>query len=1510
MTATRLLVCAVLVGLTAGNVAMGDAPAPSNDALRQKLVKTMNDGNYKDAYEGLRKLALDPKENPREVGNDLTQAVQCLQNLNRVHEIDALLAEVVAAQKTNWRLLWSAAQNTMNIPHHGFIVAGEFWRGNKRGGGVVVNAVERDRVRALQWMTQAMPLALKDENHAEVGDFLMAAAEMLLNNRGFSEAWRLQSLTNLAELPDYDPGWGYYRQSAGAPVDAEGKPVYYQAPKTFEAAKNDGERWRWCLQQTVEFNPGRLNGVRKHFADFLLSQFGVQTMARYGWAFGRMQTDDTKENESGTYALHTLSENETIAQLATGIKRFSLPDEFNYIKIYQKIAEEPQTGLADAALMQLAEIFENRRQYPKAADYWRRVAKEFPNWTAEANRRLDQIVGAWGRFEPVMTQPAGQGASVEFRFRNGHLLELTAHEIKVDKLLADVKEYLKGGYKKEQNSYVNHQKIDIGNIGYRLVQENEKQYLGDQVAAWTMVVSPRTDHFDKRVTVATPLAKPGAYLLRAKMKDGNTSNIVIWLAETAIAKKPLEGKAWYFVADAVTGKPVPKANVEFFGWQMQYHDKPQRHEVITKQFAEFTDADGQVIPDPSQLSQNFSWLAIARTDDGRFAYLGFSGIWYGRYHDAEYKATKVYAITDRPVYRPEQKVQYKFWVRHAQYDQEDTSDFAGKTFTIEIRNPKGEKIVEKQMTADDFGGMAAELALPADATLGVYQMIVRGDDAWFPGRNRQLGGGHFRVEEYKKPEFEVTVDAPKEPVMLGEKIEATINAKYYFGSPVANAKVKYKVTRTAHTERWYPIGPWDWLYGPGYWWFAYDYEWYPGWKHWGCQRPMPLWWQRGHQPPELVAEQEVEIGEDGTVKVQIDTGLAKALHPDQDHSYSITAEVTDQSRRTIVGAGDVLVARKPFTVYAWVDRGYFRVGDTIRASFNAHTLDHKPVEGKGKLTLLKISYDKGKPVETPVQNWDLDTNAEGVAFEQIKAAQAGQYRLAYKLTSRGRPPLPLGEGRGEGGGTAARDAADPHPNPLPKGEGTHTIEGGYLFTIIGEGFDGSQFKFNNIELIPDKADYAPGEKIKLQINTDRAGSTVMLFLRPTNGVYLPPKVLRLEGKSTVEEIEVVKKDMPNFFVEALTVADGKVHTDSKEIVVPPEKRVLAVDIEPSKEAYKPGEKAKVKLKLTDFFGKPFVGSTVVAIYDKSVEYISGGSNVPEIKEFFWKWRRHHRPGTESSLARWFHNVTLRDAAPMQNLGVFGATVADEMEGLAKDKADVEGEARGRGGMAGGGVAFGARRASVAEAANGAPMAPAAAAPAPGAPMEKAGAAMDAMAEAGQMERKKQAGPGEPPAMVEPTVRKAFADTALWVAALTTDKDGTAQVELDMPENLTTWRIKVWGMGGGTKVGQGQVDVVTRKDLIVRMQSPRFFTQTDEVVLSANVHNYLKTAKRVEAVLELKGKTLEPVLDVKTSAAGYLRRSVEVAANGEARIDWRVKVLDEGEAVVTMKALTDEESDAM
>src|SRR5262249_1309196 len=213
---------------------------------------------------------------------------------------------------------------------------------------------------------------------------------------------------------------------------------------------------------------------------------------------------------------------------------------------------------------------------------------------------------------------------------------------------------------------------------------------------------------------------------------------------------------------------------------------------------------------------------------------------------------------------------------------------ANPKFQVLIHTTKGETVFDKTITSDAYAGVAGDFTIPKDATLGVYSLQINGH-----------GGNSFRVEEYKKPEFEVTVEAPKEPVRLGEQVVATIQAKYYFGAPVTSAKVKYKVSRTSYSSQWYPRARWDWFYGAGFWWFAADNAWFPGWNEWcGCKRPYPWWFGQRWEQPEIVLENEVEIGPDGTVKVAIDTTVAKELHGDTDHKFTISAEVVDESRRT------------------------------------------------------------------------------------------------------------------------------------------------------------------------------------------------------------------------------------------------------------------------------------------------------------------------------------------------------------------------------------------------------------------------------------------------------------------------------------------------------------------------------------------------------------------------------------------------------------------------------------
>ncbi|MFO0915777.1 MAG: MG2 domain-containing protein [Pirellulales bacterium] len=1444
---------AVLLGISMAQSGRADQPQ-----VRAQAKKLQSEGNFTEALVLFRQLCTDPATDPLKVAEDLMGAFQCISEVDGWLGWDELVEQTIKTQPSNWRLIESAAQRYLESPHFGSIVNGTVHRGPHREGGRPVVLQARDEVRALQLMQQAMPLVDRDDDKSAAAGFYQRLAGMLLQRSSGTEAWRLQMLTDLKQLPEVEEadmgGYGGFRGrmgfhrtgSSGAPVDANDQPVYHRPSASWAAAESDGQRWRWCLNQAVELD-GSLHAWRQlNLAEFAISQFGVETIQQMPWwnqladSVDGASTANGGEGQpkTGTFALQTLAEDETIARLATGVRRFRLPDDYNYIKLLREVAEQ-DSDLGSQGLMALAQAFTNRRQYDTAAEQWRRYLERNRGNLEFAKAQLDQIEGNWGQLESTGSSFTVGTTSLEYRFRNGRHVTLEARPINIEKLLSDAKAYLRSRPREPD-----WQKFTLEQLGMRLVMQNQEQYLGEALGQWGHELEPRSGHFDRRVTLKLPINKPGAYLVKAAMRDGNASYVVMWVHDTVIIRKPLSQSQLYLVADAVTGQPLPRVNLEFFGYKMEAKPggRGPQLETLISNFAARTDQDGAATPSAKDLNPEYQWLIVARGEGGRLAYSGFQGIWHPERVDPQFDQQKILVITDRPVYRPGHQVQWKLWVGQARYDLDDSSPFAGKPVEVMIRDPEGKEISRQTLIADAFGGVAGNLTLPANAKLGVYSVATQ-----LP---LEIGGNTFRVEEYKKPEFEVSVEAPKESIQLGEAFTAKVVAKYYFGAPVTEGTVHYKVLRYGHTDQWFPVSPWDWCFGPGYWWYAYDAPWYPGFAKWvGCRRPLWPWiWPGPAQPPELIAEGDSPLTADGTVEVKIDTAIAKELLGDTSHRYEISAEVRDASRRTIAGKGEVIASRDPFRVFTWVDRGYYRVGQTIEAHFQAQTVDRRPVQARGTAKLLRVTYDdQRQPVETPMQTWEITTDESGVARLAIDASAPGQYRLSCELADE--------QGRRQ--------------------------EGGYLFTVVGEGFTGNEYRFNALELIPDQREYRPGDKVRLQVNTDRTGSFVWLFVRPLNGVYLPPQLLRLDGKSTVVELDVQQADMPNFFVEAVTVADGKMSQEVRELFVPPDRRVVNVDVVTDQVKYLPGGKASVQIRLTDLAGKPVTGSTVVSIYDKSLEYIAGQQLTPDIKDFFWKWRRHHNPERWTSLDR-FEPVLGPPGLPvMQPLGIFGNTVADEM-------AAAGGRMLGRG--YGGGGGYGAVRSKSDRFAGGSLMSAASPAAAPMAAMADGNLALAT------------SDSGDTSGVVEPTVRSQFADTALWVAALNTDAQGLARVELAMPENLTTWKIRCWSMGAGTRVGQGDAEVITTKNLIIRLQAPRFLLTGDEVVLSANVHNYLKTDKQVQVKLDVP----KDVFDVRSP----LTATVKVSADGEQRVNWRAVVLKEGDVKIRMSALTDEESDAM
>jgi hypothetical protein len=155
-------------------------------------------------------------------------------------------------------------------------------------------------------------------------------------------------------------------------------------------------------------------------------------------------------------------------------------------------------------------------------------------------------------------------------------------------------------------------------------------------------------------------------------------------------------------------------------------------------------------------------------------------------------------------------------------------------------------------------------------------------------------------------------------------------------------------------------------------------------------------------------------------------------------------------------------------------------------------------------------------------------------------------------------------------------------------------------------------------------------------------------------------------------------------------------------------------------------------------------------------------------------------------------------------------------------------------------------------------------------------------------------------LAEPTIRREFKDTAFWQPEVITGHDGKATVKVKLPDNLTTWRATARAITSDTHVGSAVQKVIARKDVIMRLEMPRFLTQGDNVTISGVVHNFLKTDKATRISLDVSGAQL-------LSSA---TETVTIARNGEHRVDWRVSATQVGQLRLLAKALTDTESDAV
>ena len=1396
--------------------------AQDPDALRKERDKLAERGMWREALDFYQDKLMPISDGKSDL--DLRMAVEVISRQNVWGEFDELVELAISTHPANAMLLVQAAASYQSASHSGRLVAGEFERGGgprygrrsmrpdevpEASAGAWVDSSYRDRIRSLQLFREAISKSQNDGERFHAWEIFSRV------QRG--EAWKLQTLTPIEALPEWgEPG--PEGGTEGAPWAKDG-PVLYEVPASWEAAKNDGERWRFALAERARLKPETAGEVTKELADFSNFQFGTETLSSFGW-WRQLDPDSAK----GVLEMDTLAEDECLAKTSDGVRRFKLPAAHHFIALYRSIMNENEQ-----AGDRLVQVFLNRRQYDKAREALEQtIAKHGPGNDDQRKKLLEQITGNWGRFERAETVPAGVKPKLPLVFRNASAIQLTAAPVDMEAVLRDTLNYLKSNPRE-----LDWQRVNPSQIASRLIRENQSKFIGKTAASWEVQLTPRDKHRDTRADLEVPLQKAGAWWITGKMKGGNEFHTLVWIVDSVLVQNDVGGKKQWWVADAAGGAPVAGADIEFFGYRTIHLERKnpleRRMNIGTKTFKRTADDDGKTLLKPGDYENDFQWLAIARKEGRATAFFGFQPYHVEVPQLENGNRDITYGISDRPLYKPGDTAHLKFYLRNVGYFEPDESRWANQTGTLVLFNGRGEEVMKLQnLKTDALGAVESEVIIPKDAVLGNWSAV-------FQIADRISASVSLRVEEYRKPEYEVKVEAPDAPVKLGDKFTATVKATYFHGAPVRNANVEIIVKRGSIGERWFPVWRWDWLYGPGVWWNGSEASWHPGWKIWGCIPPHPPWWQGDRwTPDELVIKRNVPIGPDGTAKIEIDTAPAKLVQGDMDAKYTIEARVVDASRREERGTGSVIAARKPFEVVVWTDRGYARAGDQVEATISAATLAGKPVVGaKGKLIVFKLtSGESGRIEEKEIQSFPVETDAQGEVKQRFAAPATGQYRLAASLSFKDGNPA----------------------------------EGATILNVHGPGrADPADWHFGPLEIIADKAAHAAGETVKLRVNSDKENANVWLFLHIAGTAGREARRVQLDGKSLEVEVPLDLRDMPNMFIEGVSVHGAKVHTAVRQILLPPVSRVVEVTLEPAKNRVKPRETSALRVTLRDAEGKPVTGTAVLSVYDKSLEAITGGSNVGRIHENFWTWKNNFYPGGRAdSIPDSPGNLLRPKAVGMQSLGRFGD----------------EGRYRNGGmGFGGGMMGKGANRMMEGDAV------------AESAMLMSAPAAMaDKMA-------------GESPPAANPIlVRKDFADLLKWSGAIQTDADGRAEIPLEFPDNLTTWKARVWVLGKGTQVGEGSAEIITSRELLVRLQAPRFLVERDESVFSAVVQNDHDAPKTVKVSLELDGKNLE--------AIDGAPQTVEIAAKSEARVDWRVKALREGEATFRMRADSGDDGDAV
>ena len=653
------------------------------------------------------------------------------------------------------------------------------------------------------------------------------------------------------------------------------------------------------------------------------------------------------------------------------------------------------------------------------------------------------------------------------------------------------------------------------------------------VSVWTWNV-PAHEQWQS-VSTSVPVTDRGVYLVEAT--DGRLrAYTIVVITDLAIITKAGQGRLMSFVVDRRSGDPIANIPVKVWIDQKQVASKP-------------TDQQGLVDTQVSEAKpENVAVLAVGKD---QFA-INTPGGW--NLGDDPNRNLKGYTYTDRPVYRPGDTVHFKTIVRA-----KNISGYTvpkGQELRLEMRDPQTyDTIWTQKVTLSQMGTATWNYTIPADAHLGSYYLNMQMGE-------RFVDGANFSVEEYKKPEYAVKITPQTPRVLQGQPIKATIDARYYFGEPVASAKVKWVV----HTSTYWPMGRGD-----------EDAD-------RGGEGDVADNSDNGDEGDTYGGDQEEEksgmLDADGKLQITVPT---KVNSKKQDVVYRIEARVTDAGNREISGHGFALATYGSFFLTAEPNSYVYSKGASATINVTAQDYDKKPVQTSFRMEMMRWNWRTGAgPVVTTSQG---QTDAGGKAQVKVTIPDSGEFRVRIVATT-------------------------------PEKRDVETTA--YLWAPGDSGYWGTEQE--RIQIVADKKTYQPGDIAHVLIVTGKEPASVLVTAEGA-GLY-SGQVYKSSGGSIAVDVPVKPEYAPNFYVGAVFIRGNKLYEGSKSLSVPPTSHVMNVQLLPSKPQYQPGEPASYTIKASDSSGKPVAAEFSLGVVDEAIYAIKPDTTGSIVNAFYG--RIYHR----------------------------------------------------------------------------------------------------------------------------------------------------------------------------------------------------------------------------------------------------------------------------------------------